>query len=86
MNDFRVLLLAYPDNPIGPVFLKTFLESQLMVSGIIVEQKNGNHNWSRLKKKVEKDGLLTAIKRTLHIFVLKILKKNIMNLLMVRGV
>jgi methionyl-tRNA formyltransferase len=86
MHDFKVLLLAYPDNPIGPIFLKTFLKSQLLVSGIIVEQKNGTHNWSRLKKKVEKDGLLTAIKRTLHIFILKILKKNIVGVAEKKGI
>lgn len=73
----RVFLLAYPDNPVGRVFLNTFIEHGVPVTGIIVEEKKGKKNWARLKKKIHKDGFFTAVRRMLQVYILKLTKKNI---------
>lgn len=77
MNDFRVFLLEYPNNPLGATFLKTFLNHNIPVSGIIIEKKNLRHNWIRFKKKVKNDGLNTALRKILHSLILMVLGKNI---------
>ena len=73
----RVFLLAYPDNPVGRVFLNTFLEHGVPVTGIIIEEKKGKKNWDRLKKKIHKDGFFTAVRRMLQVYILKLTKQNI---------
>lgn len=80
MDDLNIYLLAYPDNPVGNFFLKTFLRKKVVVKGIIVENKKGKRNWRRLKKKIQKDGLLTALRRILQVYWLKITKQNIVDL------
>jgi hypothetical protein len=80
MISFRIYLLAYPDNPVGRVFLKTFLKNEISVQGIIVEEKNRKVNWDRFVKKVNKDGILTALKRVLQVYFLKFTGLNIVSL------
>ena len=67
----HVFILAYPDNPVGNVFLREFMDADVSVSGVIVENKNTKSNWKRFKKKVKKDGFWTAIKRFFQVFLLK---------------
>jgi len=80
MISFRIFLLAYPDNPVGRVFLKTFLKCNVPVQGIIIEEKNRKDNWDRFVKKVNKDGFLTAFKRVLQVYFLKLTGMNITGL------
>jgi methionyl-tRNA formyltransferase len=80
MISFRIFLLAYPDNPVGRVFLKTFLKRNIPVQGIIVEEKNRKVNWDRFVKKVNKDGLLAALRRVLQIYFLKFSGLNIVRM------
>jgi methionyl-tRNA formyltransferase len=80
MISFRIFLLAYPDNPVGRVFLKTFLKRKIPVQGIIVEEKNRKVNWDRFIKKVNKDGVFTALRRVLQVYFLKLTGLNIVSL------
>jgi folate-dependent phosphoribosylglycinamide formyltransferase PurN len=80
MISFRIFLLAYPDNPVGRVFLKTFLKRKIPVQGIIVEEKNRKVNWDRFVKKVNKDGFFTALRRVLQVYALKYTGLNIVSL------
>ena len=79
-DKLRVFLLAYPDNPVGRVFLNTFLKYKVPIAGVIVEEKKGKKNWTRLKKKIHKDGFFTAVKRMLQVYFLKMTKQNIVSL------
>ena len=76
----RVVILGYPDNPVGHAFLKTFLQRDITISAIVVEKKKVKSNWSRFKKKVKKDGLSQAVKRFLHICYLRSTSSNIVKL------
>ncbi len=73
-------ILAYPDNPISWIFLDTFLKNGINVKGIIVEEKKSKKNWIRFRKKVHKDGLMTAIHRMFQIYITKIRKKTVVDL------
>jgi methionyl-tRNA formyltransferase len=79
-DDFKVLLLSYPDNPVGTVFLKTFLYKRISLAGIIVEKKTHKDNWARYKQKLLKDGLSDTFKRILNMFYLKIFGQTIVKL------
>ncbi|MCJ7812265.1 hypothetical protein MUP95_02960, partial [bacterium] len=73
----RVFLLAYPDNPVGKIFLQTFIQHRVFLSGIILEKKNLKNNWERYKKKIYKDGIAESIKRTVQVFWMKWSKSSI---------
>ncbi len=79
-KNLHVILLAYPDNPVGQVFLKTFIKNNVFLSGIILEKKNLTRNWFRYKKKIQKDGIGMTIKRIMQIYWLKYTKQNIENI------
>lgn len=79
-KNLRVILLAYPDNPIGQIFLKSFIKNNIFLSGIILEKKNRKNNWIRYKKKIQKDGIGMTIKRVLQIYWLRYTKQDIQNI------
>ena len=79
-KELKIYLLAYPDNPIGKVFIETFRQKNIPIKGIIVEDKMGKSNRKRLVKKIQKDGLATALKRIYQVYWLKVTKKNIVDL------
>ncbi len=85
-TDLQVYLLAYPDNPVGNAFIKIFLKHNVPMKGIIVERKKGKTNWTRLKKKVHKDGFMKAFKRFLNVLFLKMSKQNIVDLATKNGI
>lgn len=85
-EELRVFLLAYPDNPVGRVFFDTFLKHDVSVTGVIVEEKRGKKNWTRLKKKIHKDGFFTAVMRMLQVYFLKMTKQNIVCLAEKHGI
>jgi len=76
----KIYLLAYPDNPVGNVFIRTFLRLGIPIAGIIVENKTTKGNWSRLKKKIQKDGFFTSVKRMGEVYLLRIFRQNIVAL------
>jgi methionyl-tRNA formyltransferase len=76
----RVVILGYPDNPVGHVFLKTFLERDIVVSAIVVERKKTKSNWDRFKKKIKKDGFFQTLKRTIQVYYLRSTSSNIVYL------
>ena len=76
----KIYLLAYPDNPVGNVFIRTFLSRGIPIAGVIVETKTTKGNWKRLNKKIQKDGFFTAFKRMGDVYVLRIFKQNIVAL------
>lgn len=59
----RIILLAYPDNPVGPVFLRTLLDAGLSVQGLVLEEKPNTANRKRLIQKIRKDGFSAAFQR-----------------------
>jgi methionyl-tRNA formyltransferase len=65
------VLLAYPDNPAGGVFLKTLTARGISISGIVAEKKRIAHNWSRLKTKIYKDGFRETGRRLFQVALLK---------------
>jgi methionyl-tRNA formyltransferase len=76
MNDpLNIILLAYPDNPVGALFIRTFLNANLPIQGIIIEQKTNDKNLQRFIRKVRKDGLEATIRRILEMAALR-LKRN----------
>lgn len=85
-DDFRVFLLAYPDNPVGRAFLRTFVEGQVSIGGVVVERKSTKNNWRRFKKKIEKDGFVTAVRRFLQVFALRLGRQNIVGLAEKHGI
>jgi methionyl-tRNA formyltransferase len=85
-EELRVFLLAYPDNPVGHVFLKVFVERDVPVMGVIVEKKPSKANWTRFKKKVKKDGFLNATRRFLQVLHLELFGKTIIGLAESNGI
>jgi methionyl-tRNA formyltransferase len=79
-KELNIYLLAYPDNPVGKVFIETFRRKNVPIKGIVVEEKKGKSNRTRLMKKVQKVGLTTALKRILQVYWLKLTKRNIVHL------
>jgi len=83
---FRVVLLAYPDNPVGGVFLEVFRRKHIPLAGVVVETKGVGRNWKRLRKKIEKDGVFTAIRRTMRVVWLKVIRRNVVFLAHRQGI
>ncbi len=75
-----VYLLAYPDNPVGQVFLNTFLRKNISVKGIVVEEKKMDNNLKRFKRKLYGDGLLRSVFRFMQLLVLRITKQRIVDI------
>ena len=82
----RVVILGYPDNPVGHIFLKTFLERNIGVSAIVVERKRSRSNWVRFRKKVKKDGFFRAVVRFFHVCYLRTTCLNIVQLGLKNGI
>ena len=80
INTSKIYLLAYPDNPAGSVFIKTFLDANIQINGIIVENKETANNWQRLKFKIFKDGLKSSLCRIIQILKQKSIGENIIQL------
>ncbi len=79
-KDLRIFIIAYPDNPVGTIFFKTFIENDIPICGIVVESKKGGANWNRFRKKIHKDGLYQAFGRLFHVLRLKRTGQNIVRL------
>jgi folate-dependent phosphoribosylglycinamide formyltransferase PurN len=82
----KVLLLAYPDNPIGSVFIETFLRNSVPLTGVLIETKKPSTNWKRIRTKIRKDGLRQALLRIFSIWLLKIRKHNVIGIAMTNGI
>ncbi len=76
-KNLRIFLLAFPDNPIGRIFLQTFIRRHVFLSGIIIEKKSLKNNWVRYRKKIYKDGIAESIRRMMQIFWMKCSKRSI---------
>jgi methionyl-tRNA formyltransferase len=76
----RIFLLAYPNNPVGQYFIKAFLDKEIPLTGIIVEEKAGGGNFSRLRKKISVDGFGRTIYRLFQVYSMKIFRNNIVGL------
>jgi folate-dependent phosphoribosylglycinamide formyltransferase PurN len=83
---FKVLLLAYPDNPVGSVFIRAFLRNSVPLTGVLVETKTASTNWRRIRTKIRKDGLLPTFLRIFHVWFLKVRKQNIIGLAARNGI
>ena len=87
MNDpLKIILLAYPDNPVGALFLQTFLDARLPVWGVVVERKTRHANWRRSLKKIKKDGFQATCHRVREIIRLKIKSTRIVDLATRHGI
>ena len=76
----NTVLLAYPDNPVSSTFIRTFDERGIKLRAVIVETKSAGKNWKRLKRKVKKDGLVTALRRFVQISFLRSTGRNAVQL------
>jgi folate-dependent phosphoribosylglycinamide formyltransferase PurN len=76
----KVLLLAYPDNPVGSVFIRAFLRNSVPLSGVLVETKTARSNWKRIRVKIRKDGLTDALFRIFDVFFLKLAGRNVLGI------
>jgi len=72
----RIALLAYPDNPVGTVFIKTFLQNNVPLCCVIMESKKQTDNWQRSIQKMKRDGIATTLKRIYQIIKLKITRQT----------
>ncbi|MBN2103314.1 hypothetical protein JW835_04650 [bacterium] len=76
----KIILLAYPDNPVGYIFIETFQRHQVAIDSIIVKKQNRSNRWKRLIEKMNKDGLFAALKRILHMGLLKCRHRTLVHL------
>ncbi len=67
-----VILLAYPDNPVGTAFIKAFLRDKINITGVVTEIKPTGSHRNRIRRKIASDGLSETIRRMLQILWLKI--------------
>ena len=74
---FKVLLLAYPDNPVGSVFIRAFLRNSVPLAGVLIETKTAGINWKRIRTKIRKDGLVQAFLRIFEVWLLKVRKQTV---------
>jgi methionyl-tRNA formyltransferase len=72
----RTLLLVFPDNPMGNLFLTTFLAKSVPLIGILVETKTTGTNWRRVRIKIRKDGVRSTFRRMVQMAVLKIHRRH----------
>jgi folate-dependent phosphoribosylglycinamide formyltransferase PurN len=75
-SSLRTLLLAFPDNPIGTVFLDAFREEGIPLIGILVETQGLRSNWKRIRMKIQKDGIRGLVRRTAQMAVLRIRRRT----------
>jgi folate-dependent phosphoribosylglycinamide formyltransferase PurN len=83
---FNVLLLAYPDNPVGSVFINAFMKNSVPLAGVLVETKTPNTNWKRIRTKIRKDGFRQALLRIFNIWLLRSRKRNVIGLAAGNGI
>jgi len=76
----KIILLAYPDNPVGYEFIKTFQQHHVPIHSIIVKKQNRANRWKRLTNKIKKDGLLAASQRIFHIWKLNFRHRTLVHL------
>lgn len=79
-DPLKLVLLAYPDNPMGTVFLQTFLNADLLIRGVVIEQKRRKANLLRLMRKLRNDGMSALIRRLLDMFQLKTKGKRVVDI------
>ena len=79
-KELKIILLAYPDNPVGSLFFKILRRNNISIHGIIVEEKRGKANWLRFKSKIKKDGFIVSIQRINEVLRLKRIKQNVVQL------
>jgi len=79
-TDLNIVLLAYPDNPVGRVFLNAFIRNRINIDGIIIETQSSKTAWNRLKSKIAKDGFAAALKRTMSIYLMKVFRTGLIHL------
>lgn len=82
----RLVLLAYPDNPVGKVFFETFQKYKLSICAVVVEEMESNENKGRLLEKIRKDGLLETLTRIVTILWMQCRHKTIVDLAQQHGV
>jgi len=80
MKPLNIIMLAYPDNPVGKVFISTFVERGIELQGIVVENKGVTKNWRRMRRKIQKDGLWSTIFRMMQVIAMKWTGKNMLQL------
>lgn len=76
-SDYRIFLLAYPDNPVGQHFIRAFHDSGVRLTGIILETGAGGGIWKRLKKKLAVDGILRTLYRLLQVYTARLFRTDI---------
>ena len=85
-KELKIVILAYPDNPVGTRFIQAFLNHGISVEAVIVEDNAGGGTISRLKNKIEVDGLVRTFYRLFQVYCMKILGKNIVGLARKNGI
>ena len=83
---FKVLLLAYPDNPVGSMFIKSFLRNAVPLAGVVVEAKSAPTNRKRILGKIRKDGVVQTVLRIMHVFILRLLRRNVLGIAKRNGI
>jgi len=76
----KIVILAYPDNPVGKVFFETFMKYDVPISAIVVETMDTEENRGRLFEKVKKDGVLETLRRIFSILSMKLRGATIVQL------
>ncbi|MCD6117676.1 hypothetical protein J7K93_11720 [bacterium] len=78
-KELKTVILAYPDNPVGSKFISTFIKGNISVSAVIVEESARSSLLKRFNDKIKKDGFAGAVKRIIEVFILKLMKKRIVD-------
>ncbi|MCK5145979.1 hypothetical protein KAR48_04440 [bacterium] len=80
LNIPSCVLLAYPDNPVGHVFFKTFIKNNIPIQAVVVETMGSSQNKGRFLEKIKKDGLKDTLRRIIQILTMKISRQTIVDL------
>ena len=84
--EFKAVLLAYPDNPVGRVFFQAFQKEGAPLHAVVVEQFEGQANRGRFREKIRKDGVYETLRRVIEMIWMKATRTTIVHLARKNGV
>ena len=84
--EFKAVLLAYPDNPVGRVFFQAFQKEGAPLYAVVVERFEGETNRGRFLEKIRKDGLAETLRRVAEMVWMKVTRTTIVHLARENGV
>lgn|GEM_PF-1006782 len=76
MVDLKIVLLAYPDNPVGAAFIRIFRDHHIPIQAVLFETQRTGSRWKRLVTKLHKDGPRATVGRVVQMAVMRVMGKR----------